>query len=306
MRIALWFISILVVLFAGLVGAIYIDGHRTQPSPAQYVAMGSSFASVVTTNSDTPGTPWIVDRVPGSPWLCSRSSDNYAHQLARLQGVALVDVSCGGAETKHILQGGQMFQPPQLDALRPETELVTVTIGGNDVRFIGDLSAFGCALRDGLVWKLVNAITGCKTTPPAEVEDRLRALPARFDRIAAEVHQRSPKARLVLLTYQTVLPPAGTCARLGLTEAQADQMRKVADAFAGVVRDAAARNGAILFDAAGATAGHDVCSSEPWITDQRAHVPLHTTLQGMTAIAQGLAQLLSSISPSTAAQSAAK
>lgn len=294
MRIALWIVSVPVILAVGLAGTIYVQGRQIQASPAQYVAMGSSFASVVTTNSDAPEAAWIVNRAPDSPWFCQRSSDNYAHQLARLRNLALVDVSCGGAETQHVLMGGQMLQPAQLDALRPETELVTLTIGGNDVHFIGNLSAYGCSLRTDFVWKLISAITRCKTASTAEVEDELKALPGRFDRIAAEVHRRSPGARLVLLNYQTVLPPTGTCARLGLTEGQAEQMRKVASTFAEVVRGAAARNGAILFDAAAATAGHDVCSSDPWITDQRAHVPLHTTLQGMKAIAQGLNQLLAS------------
>jgi hypothetical protein len=95
-----------------------------------------------------------------------------------------------------------------------------------------------------------------------------------------------------------VLPPTGTCERLGLSEAQADQMRAVAAAMAEATRGAAARGGALLFDAATATAGHDVCAADPWMTDQAASIPLHTSLDGMTAIAQGLNQMLGGVPPS--------
>ena len=40
-----------------------------------------------------------------------------------------------------ILKGGQLMLGPQLDALGRSTKLVTITSGGNDVGYIGDLNA---------------------------------------------------------------------------------------------------------------------------------------------------------------------
>ena len=55
----------------------------------------------------------------------------------------MVDVSCSGATTAHILKrwGGL---PPQIDAVTPAARLVTVTIGGNDVGYVGGLMAASC------------------------------------------------------------------------------------------------------------------------------------------------------------------
>lgn len=287
-----WTVGVFVALAVALTGWIYVAGRPSQPSPARYVAMGSSYAS----------GPGITERAPDSPLFCARSRDNYAHQLARLRGLALADVTCGGATTQHVLHGGQLMQPAQLDALRPETELVTLTIAGNDIAFVGNLMMHGCHLHTQWYLKAIQAVVGCGGLPAADVQARLNALPERFDRIASEVHRRSPHARLVLLNYQTVLPATGTCARLGLTDAQADEMRAVAAKLAEVTRSAAERNGATLFDAAAVTAGHDVCSAEPWMTDQQAMTPLHPNLAGMTAVAQGLDRMLTApVTPPSAA-----
>jgi lysophospholipase L1-like esterase len=171
-------------------------------------------------------------------------------------------------------------------------QLVTLTIGGNDIAYVRNLMSYGCQLRTQWYWKFLQALTGCHAMPDAEVQARLQALPERFDRIAAEVHRRSPQARLVLLTYQSVLPASGSCARLGLNDEQADHMRAVAGQLAEITRAAAARNGALLFDAAAATAAHDACAVDPWMGDQQAAAALHPNLAGMTALAQGLDQLL--------------
>lgn len=50
-------------------------------------------------------------------------------------GLNLVDVSCGGATTAHIL-GAWSELAPQIDAVTSDTKLVTVTIGGNDLNYV--------------------------------------------------------------------------------------------------------------------------------------------------------------------------
>ena len=277
-RIVGWMMLIVMLLIAGLLAFVYIEGRPSRGTP-QYVAMGSSFAS----------GPGITEAAADSPVFCGRSNDNYAHQLARLRGLSLVDATCGGASTPHLLEGGQFLQPAQLDALGPETELVTVTIGGNDIHYMRNLFAYGCDDRTYWLWK---AIGGCKPQPREEVEHQLRGLAAQFDRIATEVRRRSPNARLVFVNYQTLLPPAGTCDKLGVDEREADEVRGVGAALAEVTRAAAQRAGADLFDAEAATRDHGVCAAEPWMTDRLSGVALHTTLEGMTAIAQGLDRLL--------------
>lgn len=277
-RIAAWTIAVVLVLIAVLLAWVYVEGRPARGTP-QYVALGSSFAS----------GPDITERSAGSPVFCGRSNDNYAHQLARLRGLALVDATCGGSTSVHVLEGGQFLQPAQLDALAPETELVTLTIGGNDIHYMGNLLAYGCDEKTTRFLRLVGA---CKPKTDAEVEVLLQGLQGRMVEIGAQVRQRSPRARLIYVLYQTVLPQQGTCDGLGLEESDIARMRGIEARLAEVTRTAAQLHGAEVLDAAELTRGHDVCAVQPWMTDRHARVPLHTTLEGMTAIAQGLNRLL--------------
>ena len=100
------------------------------PAGSRYVAMGSSFAA-------GPGLP---SRVPGSPRRAGRSTGNYAHLVARESGLDLHDVTFSGATTSDLLGPSAAGQAAQLDAVTPETSLVTITAGGNDVGFLPRLT----------------------------------------------------------------------------------------------------------------------------------------------------------------------
>lgn len=273
---------ILIILGAALsvfLAHMYVEGRPTQGRP-QYVAMGSSFAA----------GPAITEYADDSPWFCARSKDNYAHQLARLRGLSLVDVSCGGATTDHVLEGGQFLQPAQIDAVTAQTELVTVTIGGNDVRYLANLMAMGCNGRTP--WYL-HWIGGCTVRSIESIEQRFPRLLDQLVRIIDEVRRRAPKATIVLVNYPSVLPQGGTCERLGINADQVAQMRGIADQLAQVTYAAAEGHGALLMDAERISRGHDVCAPDSWMVGMHPAgglraAPLHPTLAGMTAIAQGL------------------
>lgn len=81
----------------------------------------------------------LFHREPGSPILCQRSDNGYPPRLARKLGLPLVDMTCSGSVTKHVLVGGQYFQGAQIRTLSAKTRLVTLTAGGNDVGFVRDL-----------------------------------------------------------------------------------------------------------------------------------------------------------------------
>src|ERR1041384_1923960 len=102
--------------------------------PKTMVALGDSYAS-------GPLVPVQYEQ----PWGCLRSSNNYAHQVARALALALTDVTCGGARTKHMWErhgvraeekfpeyGGQFGydgypgNPPQLSALGADVDIVTL------------------------------------------------------------------------------------------------------------------------------------------------------------------------------------
>lgn len=70
--------------------------------------------------------------------------DKDASQLACLTGLRLVDVSCGGATARDILEGRPFFHRPQIHAVGTSAKLATITVGSNDVNYIGDLGLLTC------------------------------------------------------------------------------------------------------------------------------------------------------------------
>jgi lysophospholipase L1-like esterase len=258
-----------------LLSLIVVLATTAAAGAPQYVAMGSSYAA----------GPGITPLVPGSPPRCARSTLNYAHVLAGRRGLSLLDVTCSSATTVDVLQGGQFDQPAQLDAVTPETQLITVTIGGNDVFFMTNLIAMSCGLPGG-----------CATRPDAQVQARFAALPESLRQIVAGAQRRSPKVRVVFVNYFTVLPDQGTCALLGLTPAQADQVRAVAHRLADITRQVAQESKADLLDVAALSRAHNACSADPWVLGARPQPgvgipPFHPNREGMQAVGEALAKL---------------
>ena len=238
-----------------VIGFLYYQGKRRPVGNRQYVAMGSSFAA----------GPGVGQRDPRSPLLCMRSAQNYAHLLARARGLNLTDVTCSGATTQHLLKGGQYFQPPQLDALGPNTELVTVTIGGNDVSYLGNLLAWSSQQAPKRM-PFVGRLLARATTSEEQVDRAFAMLPDRLAQIAAEVRRRSPRATLVFVDYTTVLPEEGSCPDpLPVTDQQLQRSRDVTRRLADITATVARDSGVLLVRASEVTRGHDICSDDPWV-----------------------------------------
>lgn len=269
-----------------------------QPPPAAtYVALGSSFAA----------GPGVGTRASGSPPRCSQSAVNYAHLFAQTRGLTLRDVTCSGATTADVLEGNS-FLPPQLDAVTPAARLVTITIGGNDVSFIGNLYGWSCANAPQRAAGSMHAV--CHVEPSEEVEAAFAGLDVHLRAIVQGIHQRSPAARVIFVDYFTVVPASGSCpARLPLTPAQLDAARSVAARLAAATESAARATGAELLKASQLSAAHDVCSPDPWVTDftfpstaaQFQSIAYHPNAKAMQAVAAKLVELLSELThPETA------
>jgi lysophospholipase L1-like esterase len=256
----------------------------------QYVAMGSSFAA----------GPGIATRVDPGPAACMRSSANYAQLLARKRALALIDVSCGGATTADVLRGGQFDLAAQLDAVTSNTKLVTVTIGGNDVFYIGTMGAMACQKQEGILAE--QRLRYCTTRSWLEIDRAFIPLEQHLRDIGTAVRERAPGARVIFVGYLRVLPIRGTCARLALTSSEADRLRTIAQRLDEATARAAHAVGADFVSTARLSRGHDACSADPWTngfslpsapgTFETA--PFHPNAKGMASIAIELDRLLSS------------
>jgi lysophospholipase L1-like esterase len=250
-----------------------------------YVAMGSSYAA-------GPGVPSSADNPPDR---CARSTGNYAHLLANRLHLRLTDVSCSGAVTQNILQPWNEL-PAQLAALHPDTRLVTVTIGGNDVGYIAGLGGASC--RRFASPPPGTPAGGCPPTVSRPGEEEWTRLATSLRQIAAGVRERSPTARLIFVDYLSLLPPAGVCAAVPLSQEQADTGRAIARRLSALTARDAADAGAEILAASRLSAGHDPCGADPWtsgfpVPGGPGFVPYHPNAAGMAAVADALARRVS-------------
>lgn len=244
---------------------------------SHFVAMGSSFAA-------GPGVGGVAAKDGGR---CGRSTANYAQLLALRFSLKLTDVSCSGATTGNLLARWNEL-PAQIDAVKRDTRLVTLTIGGNDVAYIGRLGAASCAAarpkRDCLV-------------APAGQPD-FGALEERLVDIAREIRTRAPMAWIVYFDYVHLLPSRGACPLIPLTSDGMSETRRVQSGLNRAIANAARRSDAIFVPASMLSAKHHACAAEPWVSGlidrngNTAPVPLHLNDRGMAALADALATRL--------------
>lgn len=291
-RIAAAILIIFVTLILIGSGIVYYEGKRPPTGNSQYVALGGSFSA----------GPGVGERDPESPTLCIRSAQDYPRLLAQARHLNLTDVTCSGATTQHVLYGGQAFQPPQLDALRSSTELVTVSIGGNDVSYVTNILSWACQQASArLSFPVRSLICNAPATSDVEVDRALESLPGQLTEIAKQVKQRSPHATLVFIDYAVILPDEGSCPdRLPITEQQIQRGRYVAKALSDIIASVARDSGAILVRASDVTHGHDICSDDPWVFDFEMPAWLfnfepmayHPTGDAMQAVAEAINEAL--------------
>jgi lysophospholipase L1-like esterase len=185
------------------------------------------------------------------------------------------------------LSGGQLLLGPQLAAIGPATKLVTITSGGNDVGYIGDLMvASGNMGRFGAWWH--GDIKSADKRPYDIVTNNLTE-------IIKSVRQKAPSAKIIIINYPAIMPPSGSCAALGISKNQADISRDLAQKLAQATQRALDESGAQLVDIANASVGHDVCSKVPWVNGAsvKAGTAFHPNAAGAEATSDAIVKAYS-------------
>ena len=270
--------------------------------PKTMVALGDSYAS-------GPLVPVQYEQ----PWGCLRSSNNYAHQVARQLGLALTDVTCSGASTKHMWErhgvspeeqfaeygaplgyDGYPGNPPQLNALGADVDIVTLQIGGNDIGF-GSLAT---TCGEAAIQSQLNGGAGCQAAVEAEHPfERIDTTAPKIGEVLKQIHVLSPKAKIYVLGYPAIfkLGPTARCDAMGVGESDAHYLRGVHEALNAMIQrvaddpDQTYSAATEYVDVYGPSAGHTACDLpvirwvEP-IVPVNAAAPVHPNLGGMTAI----------------------
>jgi lysophospholipase L1-like esterase len=276
-------VTSLVTLGAGAAAA-------ATPSYSRYVALGDSYTS-------GPFIPFM--RL--NPIGCARSTNNYPSLLAATLHVrSFTDVSCGGADTTDMTspQSVPLFgtNPPQFNALRADTDLVTLGIGGNDDGVFGNVVGTCPGLRDSDPHG-----APCKAHFTVNGQDALLAAIAdtqtKVTAVVRGIHQRSPQAKVLVIGYPRIAPPTGTCPDvLPFADGDYGYLDSIERALNTAVSNAAGAASATYVDTYGPSLGHDACAgSNAWIQGQSlnllAAAPYHprkAAMVGETAIIAGV------------------
>lgn len=251
----------------------------------RYVALGDSYTAA-------PLVP-DTDLQDG----CLQSDGNYPHLVAEeLEGTALVDVSCSGADTLSLVgvqrTSDGLTRPPQFDAVTEDTSLVTLRIGGNDFGLFSTLVG-GCAQvartdPDGS--PCTDVASGEATEVLAKIEDRIASA-------VAGIQDRAPDARVIVVGYPQIVPQDDTsCAALPLATGDLPFARTVNEGLSDAAEEAARRAGVDFVDAYALSEGHDICSDDPWIagkdTDAGRALAFHPYAEEQEAVAQEVLEVL--------------
>ncbi|KAK3717655.1 hypothetical protein LTR37_005722 [Vermiconidia calcicola] len=258
-------------------------------------ALGSSFAA-------GPSIDPIENAAAG------RSTRNYAHLLVEKlntsagAGAELTDLTVSGATLLDVLSekqhaGGAVFEP-QVQGLRGDEDLVTLTCGGNDIRYVGgliDASMISCVgPRHPMTINVRN-----NPNPPTMTQEELTA---RLVEALKAIHRRAPKAKVYLVQYLSII---GHDTRplydIALTAESMKHFDDVAGLLAQAYVDAAegfnnrgSRSTAEVVPIASTSKAHGLGSQDPWVQgfsmEMLAHgpAPFHPNAAGHEAAAEML------------------
>jgi hypothetical protein len=281
-------------------GPAVAEGGDTAPASAtvfrEYVALGDSYSA----------GPLIPQQRPDLLG-CLKSTNNYPAFLATyLSLTTYTDVTCSGARTSDMRRRQTTIVPgpgpaPQLDALTPSTELVTLGIGGNDYGLFGSMISTCEEVRaqdpQGAPCKEHFTVDGVDT----KKRDARRIQP-HVGRVVREILARSPRAAVFVLGYPRLLPDKGTCPEVPFARGDYTWGNQVERILNRSIRRAAENNDATYVNLYPASKGHDACAGEKaWINGSEVKpaqaANFHPYLKGMRGVSRATYRRITGTAP---------
>ncbi|GAB3645246.1 SGNH/GDSL hydrolase family protein [Glycomyces tarimensis] len=220
---------------AMLTAVLFIPASA-QAQTVEYVALGDSYASGL-------GTRAYLDDGSG----CSRSEYAYPSLLAGDLGADFTFAACSGAKTGDLIA-------EQLGSLSSGTDLVTVTIGGNDTGWSSVIQQ--CAYPYPLTCD--GQIDAAERYIQSELPGRLRAA---YDAIV----RAAPNAEVIVLGYPRLFNGEECNAITRISPAEQARLNSAADLLAAAIGSVAGDYGFRYVDVRGRFDGHSVCDDAEWL-----------------------------------------
>lgn len=178
-----------------LVAVLSIATAAQPASAAQgdlIVALGDSFSS-------GEGAPKFEQDANGRTHRCHRSSKAWPALLAERKDASFVSFACSGARTTDVVGNKPQGLPSQIGRLAEldSVDLVTLTVGGNDLGFKGVLINCG------------TAFTRCDRRygeGPRDLSEAIGDLEPKLRSVYRRVRDAAPGADLLVLGYPRLFP----------------------------------------------------------------------------------------------------
>ncbi|MFF6995351.1 SGNH/GDSL hydrolase family protein [Streptomyces sp. NPDC008313] len=253
--------------------------------PLTYVALGDSFASAP-----------LVPPADTSDPLCLRSLADYPHIAAQALGAGLTDVSCSAATADDLSTPQHPGTAPQYDALDEDTDVVSITIGANDVGLM--TLALDCV---NLLPK--PAGVSCAATHTRGGVDTVKAAvdawAPKFADVLDRIHQRAPHATVFVVGYGDYFRPGGCYPRQPVWDVDADYLQGAINHLSTTLKRTAGDHDATFVDAYRLSVGHDACAAPAdryteGLVPMHAAAPLHPNANGSRAVGRALADAVRS------------
>ncbi|GAA3998250.1 SGNH/GDSL hydrolase family protein [Allokutzneria multivorans] len=173
-------LSVAALATAFVAGGLSTAAASPASGPLNVVALGDSTASGTGAGAYRDGTS-------GTCWRSTNSYSEVAVAKLREAGrkVEYTSVACSGAGIDD-MRTTFKNEPSQLNALKPDTNVVTLTIGANDIGYV----EFG-----GL------CMQGDCSNASGPVLQKLPAMAKNLTKLIGEIKAKSPKAKVVLVGY---------------------------------------------------------------------------------------------------------
>jgi lysophospholipase L1-like esterase len=234
--------------------AVLIPGaaaSASSPHIGSYVALGDSYAS-------GGGAPPYTDAT------CLRSNNSYPALLAAAKHVKSFQFNaCSVAATADVLSG-------QLNGLSRTTDLVTITIGGNDLDF-----------TPGIGQCMAGTDADCQTVVAKAEKVTTTILPGRLATVYRTVRTRAPHASVVVAGYPRFFETTAECPAVQpATLVKRRAINGAVDTLDRTIAVAAKRAGFRFADVRAEFQGHGLCGPSPWMTDLTDPTPFHPNATG--------------------------
>jgi len=261
--------------------AMALLGAAAGASAATYTALGDSYAAGP-----------LIPNQSLNPLGCFRSDHNYAHLTASAKGLTLTDVSCSGATTNDMTEAQNVEpgpNPPQFNGLNASTNVVSVTIGGNDIGFTE-------IIESCITYNPFSTPCKDKYDPGGhdQLAERIANAAPKVAAVLQGIHARSPNARVFVVNYPDILPSGSGCwPTIPLSFGDVPYLHATEERLNAMLATAAATNGATLVDWYTPSIGHDACkgSSTRWVEPLipgELSAPVHPNKAGMAGAAVAL------------------